>query len=163
MEQGRIGFAPHTTSEKSTLADAVLPSKKLSSTKDIRNANIITWCILLVMAGGAAVGYYYGLYPFLQTTFPDNAFYVVACSTAYFVVLLLLLGYGFRPLFMMAMTVSPRNGRLATDENHRLENIGTFVYLAVGVWFYYSVIIKSLKAKYGKKEEATPTVEANPE
>jgi hypothetical protein len=115
------------------------------------------------MAGGAAVGYYYGLYPFLQTTFPDNAFYIVACSTAYFVVLLLLLGYGFRPLFMMAMTVSPRNGGLATSANKEFEKLCAFVYLAVGVSFYYFVILKSLKAKYGKKEEATPTVEANPE
>ena len=65
MEEGTIGFAPHTVSTKATLADAVLPSSSLSSTKDVRNANIITWAILCAIAAGAACAFYWGLYPFL--------------------------------------------------------------------------------------------------
>ena len=101
---------------------------------------------MICLAGGAAVLFYYFMYPFLQTTFPNNAFYVIAVSTGYFVVLLLFLGYALRPLFIYIMTVSPRRTVLATPNNHEIEAIGTFVYLAVGVWIYFSVVVKKLKA-----------------
>ena len=87
---------------------------------------------------------------------------MVGISTAYFVVVVLLLGYGLRPLFIMAMTVSPRHGGLATPENQKLLNIGTFVYLSVACWFYY-VIIRSIKAKVDAAKENAPAVESNPE
>lgn len=161
MEEGTIGFAPHTVSQKSTLTDATLPSSKLSSVKDVRNANIITWVILCCIAAGAACCFYFLLYPFLQEQFPDNAFYVVGISTAYFVVVVLLLGYGLRPLFISVMTVSPRHGGLATPANQKLENIGTFVYLTIAGYLYY-ITIKSFHAKLAAKEK-TPAVEANPE
>ena len=161
MEEGKIGFAPHTVSQKVPLADATLPKSKLSSTKDVRNAQIITWCILFVLLGGAGACFYFLLYPFLEKQFPDNAFYVVGLSTAYFVVVVLLLGYGIRPLFISIMAVSPRHGGLATPDNQKLQTVGTFAYLVVA-GYVYTLIIRSFKAKLAAKEE-TPKVEANSE
>ena len=123
MEEGKIGFAPHTVSAKSELADATLPKKKISSSKNVQTAEIATWCILAALAGGLACVFYFVLYPQLEVWFPNNAFYVVGISTGYFFVVVLLLVYGFRPLFVSIMSVSPRHGGLATPDNQNIYNI----------------------------------------
>ena len=87
---------------------------------------------------------------------------MIGISTGYFFVVVLILGYALRPLFLMAMTVSPRHGGLATPENHKLENIGTVVYLTMAGYVYY-IIMKSLKAKANAAKENAPAVAANSE
>ena len=162
MEEGTIGFAPHSASPKSTLERAKLPSSKLSSAQDAITANIVAWSIVALLAGGAAAAYYFLLMPFLEDKFPDNSFSVIGLSTAYFVVVALFLCYGIRILIISLMTVSPTHGGLATPENQRLLNVGTFLYLAAALWLY-TVLLKSFKAKLDAKRNTSSTAEANPD
>ena len=47
LEDGTIGVAPHTVSQKGVLEEATLPKKKLSSTKNVVIARTVTWVIVL--------------------------------------------------------------------------------------------------------------------
>ena len=86
---------------------------------------------------------------------------MIGVSTGYFFVVVLVLVYGFRPLFVSIMSVSPRTGAIATPENQNIYNIGTFMYFAVAFYVYYA-ILKSFKAKLAAKASTT-TAEANPD
>jgi len=161
MKDGKIGFAPHTVSSKTTLWEATLPSRTLSSTKTVMVASVVTWIIIVLLAGGAGAAFYFFLYDKLEDWFPNNAYYVVACSLAYALVVVLFLVYAIRPLLMLAMSAFPKHGGLATNENQKLLNIGTFAYLALAFWVY-SVMIRSFKAKLAAKKEERK-VEAAPD
>ena len=136
LEDGTIGVAPHTVSQKEVLADATLPKQKLSSAKNVMIARVVTWVIVVLFAGGLGCVWWFVFYPWLQEKFPDNAAAVVGISTAYFFVMVLFLVYVIRPIFIAIMAVSPIHGGLATAQNHKLENIGTVIYLAVAGWIY---------------------------
>lgn len=161
MAEGKIGFAPHTVSSKTTLWDATLPSKTLSSTKTVMIASVVTWVLIVLLAGGAGASFYFFLYDKLEEWFPNNAYYVVACSLGYALVVLLFLVYVIRPILMLAMSASPKHGGLATNENQKLLNIGTFAYISLTFWVY-SVMIRSFKAKLATKKEERK-VEAAPD
>lgn len=66
MEDGTIGFAPHTASSKHMLETATLPESTLSSDSSVLFAEGISWVIILVIAGGAFGGFYWGLFPYLH-------------------------------------------------------------------------------------------------
>ena len=50
--------------------------------------------------------------------------------------MVLFLVYVIRPIFIAIMAVSPIHGGLATPQNHKLEKVGTVIYLAVAGWIY---------------------------
>lgn len=124
-------------------------------------AEVITWVIIASIATGTFLGYYLGLFPYLHEKYPDNEFYVVGISTAFWLGVGLLLTYGLRPLFINLLAVSPRHGGVATPDNQNLVNVGTFAYFAAALWIY-SNILKSLKGKAVVKVE-TPVVNAKSE
>ena len=158
MEDGTIGFAPHTVSAKSTLFDATLPSSTLSSSKTVVVAQIVTWSIIFLLACGSVAIFYFVMYSKLQDWFPNNEYYVVGCSLGYFFVVLILLVFVVKPLMILVMSASPKHGGIATHDNHKLLNIATVTYLAVALWIY-SVLIRSFKAKLAAKENVTVSVE----
>jgi len=151
MENGTIGFAPHSQSAKYALSDATLPSKTLSSEGKKLVAEVITWCLLGGITVGIFFGFYLVLFPFLHEKYPDNEYNVVGCSTVFWLGVALLLTYGLRPLFLNALSVSPRHGGIATPENQNLVTMGTFAYFATALWVY-SNILKSFKGKAADKE-----------
>ena len=161
LEDGTIGVAPHTVSQKGVLEEATLPKKKLSSSKNVVIARAVTWVIVFLFAAGLGCVWYFVFYPWLQDQFDDNALAVVGISTAYFFVMVLFLVYVIRPLFISVMTVSPTHGGLATPENYKLENVGTMIYLAVAGWIY-SRIVKAFKPKALTKQKSS-SVEGNSE
>ena len=116
MEEGKIGFALTPSSSKSLL-DATLPSSSMNTNANVIVYEILIWIALALMAGGLAALWYFVLYPALEKQWPLNSYYVLGCSTAYFFVVVLLLGYGIRPLLMLALKASPQSGRIATPEN----------------------------------------------
>jgi len=151
-DEGKIGFAPHTASTKNELLAENVPRKKLSSSTTVRNAQLITWTILLVLIGGTFAAYYFWLFPWLHEKFPENEYKVVGISTGFWLVNAFLFAYVLRPIFINALSVSPRNGRIATPENEQTVSFVTFAYFAVSFWAYLR-ILKSLK-EATKKEEA---------
>ena len=117
LEDGTIGVAPHTVSQKTELADATLPRKSLSSAKNVMIARVVTWVIVLCFAGGLFCVWWFVFYPWLKDQFQDNALAVVGISTAYFFVMVLFLVYVIRPIFISIMAVSHVHGGLHTREN----------------------------------------------
>ena len=152
MENGTIGFAPHTVSDKTTLWDATLPSSTLSSTKTMFVANSVSWVIVTLIFGGLVAVFYFFVHPMLEDEFPNNVYYMIGLSFGYFTVVFIILVYVIRRLLILIMTVSPNHGGIATHKNQKLLTIGTLSYLALALWVY-SILIRSFKAKLAAKKE----------
>jgi len=161
MEEGRIGWKLSTGSTK-TLMDATLPSSSLSTGQALIVYQVVIWFALACLAAGAALAWHFALYPILEKQWPNNSFYVLALSTAYFFVVAIFLAYALRPLLMLLVKASPHTGRIATQENQNLLNIGTFVYLAGALWLHH-ILLRSFSAKRMTPKQTSTADQVNPD
>ena len=114
-------------------------------------AEVITWVIIFCITTGIFFGYYLWFFPFLHEKYPENEYNVIGFSTIFWLGVALLMAYGLRPLFLSALSVSPRTGHVASPENQNLVNMGTFAYFATALWIY-SRMLNSFKSKTATKE-----------